>query len=531
MNIDPSVITKYCDEGNVKDLKNYLKNKKLNAKLINNMFINSCTNGKIQIVKWILENYGNNYSLKYELAFKKAAVNTHNNVTNLLLKIMYDSDCDFDDMFAYCCYNSLLTTARCIYKLGIICVNTIFNKNTNKIKKYGLIKDNNILKYLIGLSKQEIKNDKFLALCILGNLLDIQQYYLDNNIFLEYKMHSAYNNLCNSNNNECIKWILSIYTPSNFTMIQSLITMCKNNNPEMIQYINNIIQSKKIMTNEIFNDICEFLINEAEYDIFKKIHELNYKITNLGSIFACLLSIGASEIVTDTEYFEWFYLTYIDIFEQSMHTKIMTFVHCCEIISVPNIIWLHKRLKLFNNVNDKLYLNCIRTSCRSFNIYVAEWLADLYGEYEISIIDCGHYGDINDIYVTFSKLSKEKIIYKKISQNKLTNYQKFEQLGITKFMDKNDKIMDCSVCLDSTTDLIKLGCNHYSCVTCLCTWFLENEQVCTYCKADVVWSECKKMYYTVDQVMKNIDESIKADREENDTIVEKYNEVINNNKK
>jgi homoaconitase/3-isopropylmalate dehydratase large subunit len=57
MNIDQNIIIKYCDEGNVKDLKDYLKNKKLNTKLVNNMFINSCTNGKIQIVKWILQNY------------------------------------------------------------------------------------------------------------------------------------------------------------------------------------------------------------------------------------------------------------------------------------------------------------------------------------------------------------------------------------------------------------------------------------------------------------------------------------------
>lgn len=531
MNIDHNLVTKYCDEGNVKLLKNYLKNKKLNAKLINNMFVNSCTNGKIQVVKWIFQNYGNNYTLKYELAFKKAAANTHTNITNFLLKIMYEMDCDFDDMFAYCCYNNLLATVRCIYKLGIICVTELFNKSTNKIKKYGIIKNDDTIKYLISISKQEIKYEKFLALCVLGNLSDIQQYYLANNIFLEYKMHNAYNKLCDTNNNDCIKWILSIYTPSNFTVIQSLITMCKNNNTDMMNHINDILKSKNIMNNEIFNDICEYLINEDEFDTLKKMHELNYKITNIGSIFACLLSLGANENASINEYFEWFYLMYVDIFEQNIHHKIMTFVHCCELINVSNIDWIHKRLKLFKDANDKFYLTCMKISCRSFNIYVAEWLANLYGEYEINIIDCSDLTDLNDIYITYSKLSPDKIIYKKISQNKYTTYQKFEKLGITKFMDKNDKSMDCSVCLDSPQDLVKLKCNHYSCVTCLCTWFLEKEQVCTYCKAKVVWSECKKMYYDVDYVMKNINESIKIDIEENNAIIKKYNDVIESIKK
>ncbi len=530
MNIDLEVIINYCDEGNIKDLKKYLKNKKPNAKLINNMFINSCTNGKIQIVKWILENYSNNYTLKYEMAFKKAASNTHNNVANFLLKFMYETDCDFDDIFSYCCNNNLLIPARCIYKLGIVCVNDIFNKTTNKIKKYGLIKNNEVLKYLIGLSKQELKNDKFLALCVLGNLADIQQYYLENNIFIEYKMHNAYNNLCNTNNNDCIKWILSIYTPSDFVLIQSLITMCKNNNSDMILHINNMIQNKKIINEEMVNDICDFLINEGEFEVLKKIHELNYTITNLGVIFSCILTIGGSENINDTEYFQWFYLKYVDTFEQHIQCKIMTFIHCCELINTSNIAWLHKRLKLFNST-DKLYLKCMYASCRSFNIYVAEWLANLYGEYEIAILDCSNGIDMDDIYITFSKFSKEKIIYKKISQEKLTNYQKCEQLKITKFMNKNDKISDCSICLDNPSDLIQLNCNHFTCITCLCTWFLNKDQVCTYCKSPVIWSECKKMHYDMDNVIENIDGTITSITEETDTITKNYNDIINNCKK
>ncbi len=530
MDIDIGVIINYCDEGNIKDLKKYLKNKKPTSKLVNNIFINSCTNGKIQIVKWILENYGNNYVLKYELAFKKAASNTHNNITNFLLKVMYETDCDFDDIFSYCCNNNLLTPARCIYKLGIVCVNSIFNRTTNKIKRYGLIKNNDVLKYLIGIINQEIKNDKFLALCVLGNLPDIQQYYLENNIFLEYKMHNAYNNLCNTNISECIKWILSIYVPSDFVLMQSLITMCKHNNSEMILYINNIIKTKKIMNNEIFNDICEFLINEGEFDVLKKLHELNYEITNLSIIFSCILTIGGSENSNDSVYFQWFYLKYVDIFEQHIQCKTMTFMHCCELVNAQNIDWLHKRLKLFNSI-DKLYLKCMYASCRAFNIYVAEWLANLYGEYEINIIDCGNGFGMDDIYITYSKLSKEKILYKKISQDKLTNFQKCEQLKITKFMDKNDKILDCSICLDTPHDIIKLNCNHFTCITCLCTWFLNKEQLCTYCKTPIIWSECKKIHYDINHGIENIDESIRTVRTETDIITKNYNDIISNYKK
>jgi hypothetical protein len=107
---------------------------------------------------------------------------------------MITNNCNFEDIFAYCCSNNLIEMSKCIYKHGNVNVNKIFNKKNNKIKKYECI-NNTIIKYLTNLSEQELKYDKFIDLCVLGNLENIKYYYSINNIFLEYKMHSAYINL------------------------------------------------------------------------------------------------------------------------------------------------------------------------------------------------------------------------------------------------------------------------------------------------------------------------------------------------
>ena len=76
------------DNDNVDELQKFLQNKRVNAKLINNLFINSCTDGKIQIAQWIINSFGNNYNLKYELGFKNATKNAHDNVINYLLQVI-----------------------------------------------------------------------------------------------------------------------------------------------------------------------------------------------------------------------------------------------------------------------------------------------------------------------------------------------------------------------------------------------------------------------------------------------------------
>ncbi len=257
------------------------------------------------------------------------------------------------------------------------------------------------------------------------------------------------------------------------------------------------------------------------------LHDLHYKITDVGVIFTCVITIGASENENDSKYFKWFYLEYVDLFESNMECKIMTFKHCSEFITVNNINWLHKRTKLFNSA-DKLYVKFLDESCKAVNVFVAEWFVDLYDEYELRIVQINEDNDdMDSIYLVYLKLSEEKIIYKKISQNKLTDHQKFNLLGINKFMHQNDETATCLVCLDRPNDLVKLSCTHYSCVTCLSTWFLNKDAICTYCKTPIEWDKCEKICCDMENVLENIDNTIKTSNEESNNITEKYNQVIN----
>lgn len=525
-----NINTPYWENDSVPELKNYLQNKKLNAKLINGIFVDGCSKGKIQITKWIIDNFSNNFNLKYEIAFKNAAQSSHENIINYLLKIICEIDCDFNDLFLYCCANNKLEIAREIYKLGFTVIKGLFNAKTKKIRKYGLVTNTIILAYLNELLAAEIINDQFLVLCSNGDLEQIKKFYESKSIFLPYRMHNAYSTLCEVNNDECIKWILSIYLPPGILLVKSLLLMCKHDNFNMVTYINNILQKEKMMSTEMVDAMYNFLVSEGEFDIIIKMHKLNYKITCPNLVIQCIMDIGAINNEEHHSYFKKLYLAYVHIFEKDLKRKHMIFGYGCEFICVDNINWLHKRLKLFSSSSDKLYLKFMKTSCEALNIYVAEWLADLYDEYEITIMEVLNEDDGDDIfvdiYIIHSKLSPEKVLYKKISKNKIPDYLKPQMLNITKFIDKNDEQSDCLVCMEKPVDLIKLKCNHYSCITCLCTWFLNQNQACTYCKEPVIWSESKMVPCNADDIMKNVYESVKVTDAETQEITNKYDDFI-----
>jgi hypothetical protein len=536
----------YSDSDNVKEFKKYLKDKQLNCKLVNNMLMTCCEHGKINLTKWLINRFSNIYNLKYEPAFKIAAKNLHIDVTNHLLKIICEYSCDLDDLFAFCCANELVDIAKTVYDSGFVVVTEIFNKKTKRIKRYGLIKNLNVLIYLNVVLQQENINETFLVLCSSGMPETIIEFYKNNTLFLPYKSHCAFGVLCHKNKGDCIKWLLSLYLPESITLVRGLIIFYKHDNMEMVNYLNNLLNSKGLMTREITDAMYGSLLDTKDYDIIVNIHKtLKYKMLDIEFIVECISQIGQ---YTDTdendttyhEYFKYMYFEYIDIFEKNLEFKVIFFKNCCNFVNVKNITWLHNRLKLFTSASDKLYLNCIETSCRSFNIYVAEWLADLYDEYEINVIEfSNHIYENNTSYVNLciihEKLSDEKKLYKKISKNTISEYNKLKLLGINKFINKSDlpTVSDCLICMERPSDLVKLSCNHYSCVTCLCSWFANQEQekkhACSYCKTPIVWNDCKLLYSNVDEIMKSVHESIKLTDEQTNEITYKYKEILGKN--
>jgi hypothetical protein len=226
-------------------------------------------------------------------------------------------------------------------------------------------------------------------------------------------------------------------------------------------------------------------------------------------IHKCLISIGVyeneNETNEDIKHFKWFYLQYEKSFG-TIEKQISVFINCCELMNVENIKWLHNKLKLFNNSSDKLYLKCIKASCRGFNMSVAEWLADLYDEYEVKIIN-EDFMDFENIYMTYEKLSSEQTLYKKISKGIISDHEKYEILKINKFMDVGDEIGSCCICLDEPTDLIKLGCGHFNCVTCLCTWFMSNDKIALVVSYQYNGINVKRHYH-FNVIMENIENQI-----------------------
>lgn len=533
-----NVLQVHCENDSVPSIKNYLKNKKINTKIVNDILIVASASGKVKIVKWIISMYGDKFGLKYEIAFKNAAKNSHNNIVNYLLKIIQEIYCDFDDLFSFCCSNNMIDSARNIYKFGYVVAKRLFNDKTKKIKKYGVINNNDLLLYLTNLLKQEKLNEHFLSVCLQGDLNKIKQYYARNkkDILFQYKMHDAFATLCNAHNNDGVKWILSLYLPSCPALFAGLVDMCKNNDTQMVNYINDVLNNNNMITNNAINSFFGILIETGDYHIVMKLYELGYKIKNNCMLVQCILDLGGIDDEIHCKYFRILYLKHVHKFELSLGDKVNFFMYCCELVCVKNLIWVHNRVKLFNSP-DKLYLKFMEISCMAFNIYAAEWLANLYDEYEVKIIDLGYDDNENDedddninICIIYVKLSEEKILYKKISKNKLSDTSKFKLLGIDKLIKNTNEDISCLICLEKPIDLIKLKCNHYSCITCLCTWFLNQEndhkQECSYCKSPIVWNDCKMITCDEDSILNDVYESLKITNEQTNEITQQYDNII-----
>lgn len=523
----------FYNNDDVKGLKQYLKTKKLNNKLMNGIFMSCCLNGKFNIVKWIVTNYQNIYTLKYEQGFKNAIRTNNEQIPLYLLKILYENVCDFDDLFAFSCVNDKLTLCKEIYKYGYVHTTPLYNPKTKKIKKYGLIRSESIITYLNNVIQEEIINDEFVQICNSNNLNDIRKFYTKNksHIILSYKIHCVCGIFCLNNNDECIKWLLSLYTPPPLILIRSLIKIFKHDNINMVQYINNTLKSKKIMTPDLIDAFYGFLLDEKEYHIIIKIHDiLKYKISCINVLLECITDIGSIDDQTHHKYFKRLYIEYIKIFEQDNEFKKLFFKHCCQSICVTNIEWLHKMVKLFDSPTDNFYLKCISASCETFNVGVAEWLTDLYNEYEINILEFMTGRNLMDVYVLYCKLSETRKLYKKISNGLIPFHESCKSLNITKMTPPNQTNHDqCVICMESPRDLILLNCNHYSCITCLCSWFINQEpnkeSTCSCCKSSIIWPECKILRPNIEKDMSNIYESIKLTDEHTQHITNKYNEL------
>lgn len=522
-------IIKYCGNDDFEQLKTYLDTKAINENLINDIFVVCCSNGNLKILEWLIKTYDKDYNFDYNTGILKCISMNKLNILEYLLTLTksYDTEFYYDyiDVFVFCCFHNFLDAAKIIYSTGRILINKIYNTKTKKIKKYGLIKNIGIIIFLNVNYKCEIITNEFCNLISTKNLVECKKYYQTyiNEIILYYNNYFIYFKLIECGKIAHLEWLLSLCKPTNIVIILMFIFSIICDNKHVINYMNNYVTKLSLITQDVIENTFEEFIDEEDYCSIKNFYLLGYKMTKINLIYDCSAII--SGMGNNDGFFKQFYLDNVEIFEKNFERKFSISMYICEIGNVDDFIWLHERLKLFNSHNDINYLKLIDGACDTFNLPIAEWLAKLYGQYEIKYVKC-----FDQEYLIYSAITETKKLYTKISNNELTLLQKYKQLGIGSYI--NDVGEDCLICLEKQDDLIKLNCGHYSCICCICKWFLNHDNTCVYCKKDIEWSQCNKIYCDYKKIINDNKSIMDNHKIVYENVTKKYNNIVNNyNKK
>jgi hypothetical protein len=508
-------IISICTEDKLDEFIKGISDKNINPTGINKLFNLSCGFGSLKIVKWINENAKNinnkNVKLQYENACKNAIRNEKEDVVSYLLENSNDIDFDFEYLFIFTCSNNYHKITELIYSYGLIKVRSLYDPNTNKLINSGKVKHDKIKDMLINYIIIENNTKAFIQFCKTESLDNIKKKYNKDDIFILYDTGKIFLSLSKPQYSEILNWLLSIYKlPTNIKIVL-LIVLCQNSNIEVAKKINNELTEEKILNEAIIYNIYEISSEKLQFHIIKILHGFGHKIDNINLLDNIILDICESWLEDSLEHFKWFYSTYEHIFEKNLRSKKKIFTICCKTSNEEIIIWLHEKLKLFKSSKDAFYINCLTNACNYYNEITAEWLAQLYYKYEITTEKFGFITKIN-----FAKISADKKVYRKIIQDKFGVLEKFDKLGIINKIN-DDRVEDnkCLICMDKPKDLLQLNCKHYSCINCLCIWFLNNKQECTYCKSNIKWSECCRILF-YENILKN----------NNNLIIESNNQII-----
>lgn len=518
-------LTKYCQNDDVKELKTYLSTKVNNELIINDIFIICCMHGKLQIVKWVVTTYSKSVDLDYGAGILKTVNMDKLNILEYLLSLSnkYETDFyyDYTDIFVFCCFYGFLDAAKLIYATGKITINNLYNTKTKKIKKYGLIKHINVIIFLNINYKYETTSITFCNSLTTKNLTEFKKYYDTHydDIILSFDNHYIYFCAIEYNKYDYFTWLFSLYIPPTITIIVLFNYALIQNHQPFIDFLNNHIKTKKLMSQNIINDMYEEFIEDEEYNAIKSFYNLGHKMTTISLVYNCAAAISA--LGNNDGFFKIFYTDNTKIFEKNIVRKFSMLMYLCEIGNVDDFIWLYEKLQLCKTYTDQNYIKFINSACETFNLPIANWLANLYGHFEIEYVRF-NYQD----FLIFVEVGEMKKLYKQISNGDLTTLQKYKKLKITNYVE-NDKDANCLICLEKQDDMIQLCCGHYSCIQCICTWFVNHEQTCTYCKKSIEWEKCNKIYCDYDKIIADHKQLLNDHKTYYETINNTYINTIN----
>lgn len=514
----------FCEIDNVEALQKYIDNKFIKKKFYDEIILCCCDFGRSKILKWLIDNEDNllenRKKVNYDEACTRALNNGYQKIAKYILRNKNVSKINQPYLFMISCINNYLDIAKILYSKGNICIQNVLVNCPDIFQN----KNKKLINWINKILNYEKINDEFINLCEIGELDKIIQYYNTQSISLDYKNYESLYILTGNKNNEVLDWIISLNKLPNFMLFSLFVRLCDVDNLEMGKKIYDKIKNSPFFAEDNLNDLFSNQIMNGKITTLKNFHTLGLKITNEELIVQAIVYFCNPEFYGDVEHIKLLYELYPSYFED-LDNQIEIFLNICQFCDVKIIEWFYDNWKIFTKPEDNLYLISLKICCEVMNIDVAKWLANLFYEYQIDLI-------IHDNVIykcTFKRLSNEKQIFKKIIFGQITGLDQFKSLKITKIIkDKSDKVDNCCICYNKPYNLIKLNCNHFCCITCLCHWYLsdsDNSRVCPYCRNEIKWSKCMKTKSNMNIIMENIEIVNKLEIEKNIKITNQYKEI------
>ena len=458
--------TLICLGKNITDVNNYYKNNKHNidVRIMQKILYEACSKNNLKLIKWFYDN------------------NLVKSTKELLTRSL---EAGYIMMSRWIYYRHEIRMSDINY------TKILENTKSKKIKSF--IDDR--------LNEEKIYFE-FLNLCKKGTLTQVKHKYKEHvnllidqgkkdktkNYFLEYSL----------SNMRIFKWIMQQIKVNKHMLIYYLKKTARDCNKNISEAISSEL-SKTDRERVDMDDALIYLCEHSKYESIRFLLSLGYKIKNeLDTIGAHIIIFGALDFAQSIQA-EYNYLNDKENF-------IYVFLKCCGFGFIEKVKWMYSlRIHQFSSSYDRFYEESIQISCDTDKKEVAIWLASLFDRYDIYEAQCVNHTILTyvDVYEdsesedssydnSYDDESEEEYyndLFDIVLENKDSAY---ELLNITNtYENKNED--RCLICFDTPRDLIKLNCAHFMCVECICRWYKQNEDKCTYCKKDIVWSDCSRL--------------------------------------
>lgn len=285
----------------------------------------------------------------------------------------------------------------------------------------------------------------------------------------------VFENLVNHNELDIAIWFINTHAP-NVVIGDVLLNLYFNDGESYEHIIDSITEPQK--TN--IDDCMMFFVQNDVWNEVMLLHTFGYRFAaKHDEVMLAICDYTINPDSDGTIVLEWFIDIYTTWFDTHDDIKKRMFFFLCGHMSLNVIKLLCNKWKPFDGHEDPLYIECIENSGER-NIEVAQWLAELFGEY---FIDETTYPDC--ILYELKRIPLMGKIYRQIAQNPSQGRRLLEIIGGTPHKDP------CVVCYDEPDDMAQLNCGHYVCMFCISNWYAKNEEKCPYCRTITQWRECK----------------------------------------